>query len=124
MSDEMSFSANTVSGQINQGKEFTASQNQGNTTTTTVDVSAFFDKLREALPENVSSELITPLASEAIRVPLHDAERSNGLLAKITPYGPAIQKALLAFGSGALESLASSNPIVRGTLKAVQALDN
>jgi hypothetical protein len=121
MSDEMSFSASTVSGQINQGKDFTTSQNQGNTTTT-VDVSAFFDKLREVLPENVSSELITPLASEAIRVPLHDNERATGLLSKIAPYGPAIQTALLAFGSGALDALSSSNPVICGVLAAVKAV--
>lgn len=121
--DSMSFSATTNSGQINQGKDFTANQNS-TTTTGPIDLSDFFDRLREVLPENVSSELITPLASEAVRVPMHDSERADSLLTKILPYAPALKTALLAFGSGALEALASTNPIVRGTLKAVQALEN
>lgn len=120
--DSMSFTATTTSGQINQGKDFTANQNT--TTTGPIDLSDFFDRLRESMPENVSSELITPLAAEAVRAPMHDSGKVSTLLERIAPYAPALQKAVLAFGSGALEALASANPIVRGTLKAIQAMES
>ncbi len=43
-------------------------------------------------------------------------ERAQSLLNRLVPYAPQIGKGLAVFGSAALSSLASRNPIISGIL--------
>lgn len=124
-----SFSFNTtVNGgnpQINMGQTVNATQtnNYGKAEPT---VEAVLTEVEKALPEETAGEVMPELRTFA-SLPVEEVEkeepktRMEAILNTITEWTPAIRKNLMLFGAGALEALASTNPIINGILKVCQA---
>jgi ribosomal protein L30/L7E len=111
--------------QINQGQTVNAMQDN-RSSGETVDAQQFFDAIRQQLPENTAVEVVTPLevmASMPVDVQEEKPETA-GMLERIKPYAGAIQRGLLGFSRGALDALASNNPVVRGVLEAVKSVES
>ncbi len=127
------------SGAVNQVGNNTATTtvNNGNQLPTIPQV---FDAIKKALPEidvasgdsdqsqlsvanadDVNETILRPLQTlaelpEAELNKPDTMEQAQSLLNRLVPYAPQIGKGLAVFGSAALTSLASSNPIISGIL--------
>ncbi len=95
-----------------------------------VTVNQFFQAIRESLPEpvaqQIASEVVAPIEQLATSPPIEPGtlEEQHGratLMERLKPYGPRIVKAVAIFGEGALNALASSNPIIAGVLALCRA---
>ena len=97
-------------------------------------VSRLFEAVNEALkdlPETdrdqFKSQVVDPLHDMA-NLPTEQqksptiSERAQALFARISPFAPTINKAVLAFGEASLTALDSSNPIISGLLAAIKSL--
>lgn len=121
-------------GQIGQqnigqsGGEATANVEIGGAAVTPREVfRALEDAIPEAEREAMVDEVIEPLRTMAELPPEEQEkpeqkEKAAGFIARLMPYAPAAQAAVLAFGEGALSALVSSNPVVRGVLEAIKAV--
>lgn len=104
--------------QQNIGQEGgTVSQTVNNAAEVTVE--QVLTEVEKALPEEKAAEFMPELRKFA-SLPIEEQEepevkgRLATILAKIVEWQPTVQKNLAIFGVGALESLATLNPIING----------
>ncbi len=109
--------------QIGDGNtQHVTQQNAGSVT-----VSQVFEAIRQAITKEDREEfvesVVEPLKTmaempvEQINTDATVMEQATSLIGRLTPFMPAIGNGLMAFGRGALNALASSNPVVAGILE-------